>query len=146
MLQTVCESLLVGSICAIYQSAGVGYLVLQAAVATFTIFGCLTAYCFKSKKDFSFLGGFLFSGLVGLLVVGLIQIVLSMFGVRFDWLNLCVSVVGVLIFSGYILFDTSMLIHKLSPDEYILATVNLYMDLINLFLYILQLLSQTSRD
>lgn len=45
-----------------------------------------------------------------------------------------------MVFCGFVLFDTHMLMHKLSPEEYILASANLYMDFINLFLYILRLL------
>ena len=50
------------------------------------------------------------------------------------------SLVGALIFIGYILYDTSNLIHVHGPDDYIIATVSLYLDIINLFLYLLQLL------
>jgi len=50
------------------------------------------------------------------------------------------QVCGVLVFTGYILYDTSMIIHRFGPDDYIIASVELYIDLINLFLFILSLL------
>mmetsp|Transcript_21384 Transcript_21384/g.31095 ORF Transcript_21384/g.31095 Transcript_21384/m.31095 type:complete len:255 (-) Transcript_21384:1524-2288(-) len=138
---TVLQSLSVGNICAIYASIGYGFIIVQAATATAVIFGGLTLYCFRSKKDFSFLGGFLYAGLVGLLVVGILQLFVFV-----NWLNFLVAVAGVLIMSGYILFDTSQLIHKFAPDEFIVATVSLYLDIINLFLYLVQILSSLQRD
>lgn len=50
------------------------------------------------------------------------------------------SLVGALIFVGYILYDTSLIIHHFGPDDYIIAAVTLYLDIINLFLYLLELL------
>mmetsp|Transcript_32319 Transcript_32319/g.126626 ORF Transcript_32319/g.126626 Transcript_32319/m.126626 type:complete len:217 (-) Transcript_32319:3293-3943(-) len=138
---TVLQSLTVGTICAIYASIGYGFIIVQAAVATAVIFGGLTMYCFRSKKDFSFLGGFLFAGLVGLLVVSLVQMFFFT-----NWGNFLIALAGVLIMSGYILFDTSQLIHKFAPDEFIVATVSLYLDIINLFLYLVQILSSLQSD
>ena len=51
-----------------------------------------------------------------------------------------ISVAGAILFCGFILFDTHMLMHTLSPEEYILASVNLYLDFINLFIYMLRIL------
>ena len=56
-------------------------------------------------------------------------------------LELVISVGGALLFCGFIIFDTHMLMRKLSPNEYILASINLYLDFINLFLCILRLLN-----
>jgi len=50
------------------------------------------------------------------------------------------SLVGALFFVGYILYDTSLIVHHLGPDDYIMAVVSLYLDIINLFLYLLELL------
>ena len=55
-------------------------------------------------------------------------------------MHLGIAVVGAVLFSCFIVFDTYMLIHKLSPEEYILASINLYLDIINLFLEILKIL------
>ena len=50
------------------------------------------------------------------------------------------QLVGSLIFSGYILYDTSMIMHCYGPDDYVMAAIQLYLDIINLFLYLLELL------
>jgi FtsH-binding integral membrane protein len=50
------------------------------------------------------------------------------------------ALLGALLFCGYILFDTSMILHHYGPDDYIMAAIALYLDLINLFLYMLELL------
>lgn len=57
-------------------------------------------------------------------------------------MEVLIAVGGSLLFCGFIIFDTHMMMHKLSPEEYILATVNLYLDVLNLFLYILQLFGE----
>lgn len=53
---------------------------------------------------------------------------------------------GVVIFSGYIIFDTYLIFNRYSPEDYIMASTSLYLDMINLFLRILQILNATSRD
>ena len=53
-----------------------------------------------------------------------------------------IAIGGAIIFSLFIVFDTHMLMHKLSPEEYIVATINLYLDIINLFLHLLRLLGE----
>jgi FtsH-binding integral membrane protein len=50
------------------------------------------------------------------------------------------SMFGAVLFSGYILYDTSNIMHHMGPDDYILAAVSLYLDIINLFLYLLEIL------
>ena len=54
--------------------------------------------------------------------------------------ELVYAIAGALLFSAFIVFDTHMLMHKLSPEEYILASINLYLDMINLFIEILRIL------
>lgn len=70
-LLTLGFSVLAGSVAAAYNSAGYGYIVLQALLATTAVFVALTLVCFLSKKDFSFLGAFLGAALLVLLVVSL---------------------------------------------------------------------------
>lgn len=140
---TVFESHLVGMVCARYAEIGAGYLVLEAFFITMAIFGGITAYCFVSRKDFSFLGGFLFAGLVALLGATFINFIMGITGHYSKGFAFIISIAGALVFTGFILFDTSLIMEKLSPDEYILAAINLYLDIINLFLYILQILSRS---
>ena len=55
-------------------------------------------------------------------------------------LDMAIAVGGAILFSLFIIFDTHMIMHKVSPEEYIHASVNLYLDIINLFLHILRIL------
>lgn len=63
-----------------------------------------------------------------------------------ETLEFVLSIGGALLFCGFIIFDTHMIMHKLSPEEYIIAAVNLYLDFINLFMYILRILQEARRN
>jgi FtsH-binding integral membrane protein len=134
-LFTVCESLMIGVLAAAYKTAGMTDVLLSAAGLTLGIFLCLTAFVFISKKDFSFMGGFLFAGLFIMIGWGLLNLI---FGWRVHFLY---SACGALLFVGFILYDTSNILRNLSYDDYIIGAIQLYLDILNLFLYILQLLS-----
>eukprot|EP00992_Anisonema_acinus_P011909 TRINITY_DN7764_c0_g1_i3.p1 TRINITY_DN7764_c0_g1~~TRINITY_DN7764_c0_g1_i3.p1 ORF type:complete len:264 (-),score=85.83 TRINITY_DN7764_c0_g1_i3:70-819(-) len=133
-LFTLAESWLIGVVCAIYHEAGLSSIVLQAAGITLAVFLCLTAYALVSRRDFSFLGGFLFAGLLGLLAVGFFSM---LFGFQLSWLY---SFFGALLFCGFILYDTWKASERYGCDDYVIAAVELYLDIVNLFLYILSLL------
>ncbi|KAG5191068.1 inhibitor of apoptosis-promoting Bax1-domain-containing protein [Tribonema minus] len=133
---TLMESVLVGTVVASYASAGAGGAVVNALFLTLTIFAGLTLFTFQSKIDFSFLGAALFGSLFILMIWGF---VISIFG----WQpSFWYSLIGAIIFSLYILFDTSLIMNRLSPDDWVLACISLYLDIINLFLFILQLTSR----
>lgn len=142
---TLAESVLIGTICAQYAAAGLGYLVLEALVLTCAIFSGLTTYCFISKKDFSFMGGALSAALFALIGASFINLIMGVTGGKSAGLAFLISWGGAVLFSLYILYDVSMIIHHLSPDDYIIAAINLYLDFINLMLYILSILSR-NRD
>ncbi|XP_046612169.1 protein lifeguard 4-like isoform X1 [Neodiprion virginianus] len=129
---TLVQSYTVGVIVTMYDQA----IVLEALLITLTVVAGLTAYTFQTKKDFSFLGFGLFAGLCALLVGGILQIFVQSTG-----FELLLSIGGALLFSMFIIFDTQLLMRTLSPEEYILATINLYMDIINLFVHILRALA-----
>ena len=74
-LFTVCESLMIGVLAAAYKTAGMTDVLLSAAGLTLGIFLCLTAFVFISKKDFSFMGGFLFAGLFIMIGWGLLNLI-----------------------------------------------------------------------
>lgn len=115
------------------------HVCLQALGITFVLFITLTAFTFQSKIDFSFLGGVLFAAIWILLIWGLVNAI-------FGWKpGFVYSLLGAIIFSLYIIFDTWLLAEKLPYDEWILACVSLYLDIINLFLFLLQLLSESQR-
>jgi len=109
-------------------------LVATSLGATGVIFLSLSAYTLISKKDFSYLGGFLF-------VAMMVGILASLGGVLFHapMVYLISSAAFVLIASGMILFDTSRIMQN-GETNYILATIQLYMDLYILFVNLLQLL------
>lgn len=115
-------------------------LIMQALGGTALIFFGLSAYAMKSKKDFSFMGGFLFVGLLVAVVASIANIFLGI-----PVLSLAISAAMVLIMSGLILFDTSRIING-GETNYIRATVALYLDVFNLFVHLLHLLGATSDD
>ncbi|XP_049778879.1 protein lifeguard 4-like [Schistocerca nitens] len=133
---TVVQAYTIGVVLTYFEQA----VVLQAFVITLAVVAGLTAFTFQTKKDFSFLGLGLFAGLCVLMVGGLLQIFIGSTA-----LELLLSAGGAFLFSLFIIYDTQMLMEKLSAEEYILATINLYLDIINLFLYILRLLEAARR-
>lgn len=116
------------------------HIVMMAMGGTGAIFLGLSAYALTSRKDFSFLGGFLMAGILVAFLAGLAAIFLHMPG-----LSLAVSAMFTLLMCGMILFETSQLVHG-GETNYILATVSLYVSIYNLFLSLLQLLGAFSGD
>lgn len=117
-----------------------GQIVATAMGMTATIFIGLSAYAMVSRKDFSFMGGFLMVGVLVAFVAGLAGIFLSMPG-----LSLAVSAMFVLLASGLILYETSNIIHG-GETNYIMATVSLFVSIFNLFTSLLHLLGFMGSD
>jgi modulator of FtsH protease len=115
-------------------------LVLQALGGTALVFFGLSAYALTTRKDFSYMGGFL---LVGLLVA-VVAMIANIF-LNIPALSLTISAAVVMIMSGLILFDTSRIING-GETNYIRATVALYLDIYNLFIHLLHLLTAFSGD
>nr|BAN21038.1 nmda receptor glutamate-binding chain [Riptortus pedestris] len=115
-------------------------VVLQALFLTLAVLGGLTAYTFQTKRDFSSLGTVLFAALCVLLVAGILQLFFHN-----NTFEIIISVFGAFLFALFIVYDTQNIMHRLSPEEYILATIELYLDIVNLFLYILRALEATRR-
>lgn len=138
---TIGVSFFIGTITAYYKEAGAGVIVLEAFVLTAGVFLSLTALCFIWKKDFSFLGGFLFAGFIILIMASVANFALGFVGARSEVFTWAISVGGALLFCGFILFDTSRIIKHLSPDDWVIGAVSLYTDVTNLFLYMLNILS-----
>ena len=118
-----------------------GQLVMTALGGTGLIFLGLSAYVLTTRKDFSFLGGFL---MVGVLVAFLTGIV-AIFVPGIPGLSLAVSAMFILLMSGMILYQTSEIVHG-GETNYILATISLYVSIYNLFLSLLQILGVFSGD
>lgn len=106
--------------------------VMTAAVLTTAVTLALTAYVHKTGKDFSRMGGFLFAGLIVVLLASLAAIFIPA-------MQAMVSAAGALLFSGFVLFDTSRLVRG-EEDNYVMAAVSMYLNVLNLFLSLLQLL------
>ena len=115
-------------------------IVMQALGGTGIIFLALSAYAVKSEKDFSFMGGFLFVGILVAFIAGLAAYFLEMPG-----LSLAVSAMFVLLMSGLILFETSQIIHG-GETNYIMATITLYVSIYNLFTSLLHLIGAFSNE
>ncbi len=115
-------------------------LVMQALGGTAVVFFGLSAYALTTRKDFSFLGGFLMVGLIVAVVAMIANIFLGI-----PALSLATSAAIVMIMSGLILFDTSRIING-GETNYIRATVGLYLSIYNLFVHMLHLLTALSGD
>ncbi|WP_298636986.1 Bax inhibitor-1/YccA family protein [uncultured Umboniibacter sp.] len=125
--------------------AGGAQIVLQALGGTAFIFLTLSAYVLTSKKDFSFMGGFLFVGLMVIVVASLGGLVASLMGVNVSVFSLAISGASVLLFSGFILYDTSRIING-GETNYIMATVSLYLSIYQIFVHLLHLLGAMNDD
>jgi modulator of FtsH protease len=109
-------------------------LVGMAAGGTGLIFFSLATIATVTKKDFSFMGKFLFIGLILLIVASLANIFFAI-----PALSLTISAIAILIFSAYILYDISQIIHG-GETNYVMATMGLYLDIYNIFVNLLSLL------
>ena len=123
-----------------YLAFGGPGLIMEALGATALVFFALSGYALTTKKDFSFMGGFLVVGLVVVLVAAIANIFFAVPAV-----SLAISAAIVFIMSGFILFDTSRIIHG-GETNYIRATVSLYLNIYNLFTSILHLLGAFGGD
>ncbi|SDW64310.1 Bax inhibitor-1/YccA family protein [Marinobacter mobilis] len=122
-----------------------GTIVMQALGGTALVFFSLSAYVLTTKKDFSFMGGFLFAGLMVVVFAMLGGLIASMFGVDISAFHLAMSAAIVLLMSGFILFDTSRIING-GETNYLMATTALYLNIYNLFVSLLHLIGAFSDD
>ncbi|KAH9961273.1 UPF0005-domain-containing protein [Russula dissimulans] len=132
-LFTLMESFTLGIVTAFYDNT----IVLQALLITTGVFLGLTLFTLQSKYDFSGMGPWLFGGLIALFMTGVVGVFIPFSST----LNLTYAIGATLLFSGYVVYDTYLINKRLSPDEYILGAISLYLDFINLFLNILRILS-----
>jgi len=116
-------------------------IVLQALALTTFVMGGLTAYVFITKKDFSWMGGILFIGLA--LVIGAVVVILIATALgygNFDMLHIAISFFCVILFSGYVLYDTSRILHHYTEEMAVAGALSLLIDFVMLFRSILFLL------
>lgn len=115
-------------------------LIAMAAGGTGIIFFSLATLATVTKKDFSFMGKFLFIGLILLIVASLANLFFQI-----PAMSLTISAIAVLIFSAYILFDVSRIVHG-GETNYVMATLGLFLSIYNLFISLLQLLMAFSGE
>lgn len=131
-------------IIAYYLSTAGANVVGMAFASTTVVFTGISIYAAKSKRNFSFLGGFLLAAILALIAIGIYNMFLPLSSTGL----LAYSFIGVLVFSGYVLFDISRMKHYgVRPEDVPLMALNLYLDFINLFISILRILGiVSSRD
>ena len=123
-----------------YLSSGHAVIVWEAAALTALVFTVLSIYVHITKQDFSWMGGMLLCALLILIVSG---IALLFMGGAFSWFVW--SAISAFIFCGFILYDTSQIILKYQTEEVVSAVIDLYLDIINLFLDLLRVLGYLSK-
>lgn len=132
------EAYSVSVIVSFYQSS----IVLQAVLITAGLFVGLTLFACQTKYDFTSWIPYLFGALWCLILVGL----MSAFFPRSSGVELAYSGITALIFSGYILVDTQLVMRHYHVEEEIAAAISLYLDIINLFLAILRILNSQQNN
>ena len=115
--------------------------VLLALFLTVIMVLCITLYALYTKSDFTVMGGFLFTSLTLLIICG---VFLLFFPIKF--LYMVYLYVGLIIFCAYLLYDVQLLVgkgyRKFGEDEYILAAINIYLDIIGIFIRILAIVGK----
>jgi modulator of FtsH protease len=130
-----------GAVLTLYLALPQGPQIVGTAFGgTALIFLGLSGYALTSKRDFSFMGGFLFAGMMVLFIAMLANIFLAM-----PALSLAISAGIILVMSGFILFDTGR-IARGEETNYIMATYGIYLSLFNIFISLLQILGIMSDD
>ncbi|XP_045584470.2 protein lifeguard 1 isoform X1 [Procambarus clarkii] len=138
-LFTVFEGFVLGTAAATFTS----YEILMAVGITLVVVLSLTIFAFQTKFDFTTCRMFVFVSIIVLFMFGLLAMI-----IRNEILSIVYSCIGALLFSFYLVFDTQMLVggsHKysISPEEYVFAALTLYLDVINIFMYILSIIGHS---
>ena len=127
------------------QTSAGSQVVITAAGLTGMIFFSLSGYVLLSKKDFSYMHGFLMTGLWVILGSILLLVAGELFGFYISGLHLAISAAIVILMSGFILYDTSRILHG-GETNYIMATVSMYLSIYNIFVSLLHILGISSND
>jgi modulator of FtsH protease len=131
------EGMLLGGILEVYVAAGLGLLVLNAAAATGLVALIAGGIGYTTKRDLTGLGSFLFIGLLVLLGASILGLFLHMAA-----LQIAISAGGALLFTGFLVFDLNRVARagQVSQGDTILMAVSVYLDIVNLFLFLLRIL------
>jgi len=136
---TIVMSFFVGlSVAHTYESTKQGgFLILYSLTMTIGIFMGLTLFMWLYKPNLHWMKNWLFTALWGLILWGISIWILQSCGVDVGSAYLAYCLIGIVLFSGYICYDTSAIIHNFGPDDALIASIELYLDIINIFLFIL---------
>ncbi|MEX0941610.1 MAG: Bax inhibitor-1/YccA family protein [Pseudomonadales bacterium] len=135
-----------GPVLNFYMASAAGtQTVVTAAGLTGLIFLSLSGYTLTTQKDFSYMSGFLMTGMWVVIGSMLLMFVGSFFGFYVSGFHLALSAAIVILMSGFILYDTSQIIHG-GETNYVMATVSLYLSIYNLFVSLLHLLGIFGED
>lgn len=140
LVVTVSMSITTGFVTAMYTTQSV----MMALGTTAFVFAALSAYACCTKSDFTGCGPYLMCALFAMIGVSfMFSLVFAFGGAVPSWLHTAYALGGAVLFSFYIVYDTQLILgqgkHAISIDDYVFAALNLYLDVINLFLYILSL-------
>lgn len=136
---TLCEAYTLGVACALVESN----ILVEAILITLLVFIGLTAFAFQTKYDFASWQGVLGMGLWALICWGFVMMFIPH---QSKGMEMVYSGLGAIVFSGYVLVDTQMIMKTSFLDDEIPATITLYLDIVNLFLFILRFLQSSNDD
>jgi len=129
---TLSSSVIVATVVTFYDVVVVG----EAFVATFLVVGVIVLYSLVTKREFTFLPYFILSTVFAIIFWQMLFWI-AFFVYEVPWWHQILCVLGVILFSGYLLYDMRLLLNGYSDDEYVLASINLYLDIVNIFLCML---------
>lgn len=139
---TACEAIILAITCLFVDAVAVGLAAAMTALVT----AGLTYYARSTTADFTGLGGYLYAALLTLVVGGFVGGFFAAF-YSTPWIQNLYAAGGCLLFSFYIVYDTQLIVggqhkkHQFGVDDYVFAALNIYLDIINLFVYLLRILN-----
>ncbi|CAL9690577.1 unnamed protein product [Knipowitschia caucasica] len=135
---TVALSYLAGSIASYYETKAVFIAMVITAIVCLAV----TIFCFQTKVDFTSCGGLLCISAVLLTILGIVTAVVLTFQ-YIHWLHMLYAAIGAIVYTLFLVYNTQLLIgnreHAISPEEYVYGALSLYIDVVNIFLFILQI-------
>ncbi|XP_072300172.1 protein lifeguard 3-like [Eucyclogobius newberryi] len=135
---TVALSYMAGSIASFYDTKAVFIAMIITAIVCVAV----TIFCFQTKVDFTSCGGLLSISAILLTIIGIVTAVVLTFQ-YIPWLHMLYAAIGAIIYTLFLVYNTQLLIgnreQAISPEEYVYGALSLYIDVVNIFLFILQI-------
>uniref|UniRef100_A0A3Q3W042 Uncharacterized protein n=1 Tax=Mola mola TaxID=94237 RepID=A0A3Q3W042_MOLML len=137
ILQTLALSYMCGTISSYYETKAV----FLAMGITAAVCIAVTVFCFQTKVDFTSCAGFLCIAAVSLMIIGIVTAIILSFQ-YVPWLHMLYAAIGAIIYTLFLVYNTQLLIGNrelaISPEEYVYGALSLYIDIVHIFLFILQ--------